>query len=91
MLVWEWELESGKASFSENAPEILGTEVTRIFDVWKSIPEQDLARIPVKTESVPVPVEQFTIAVTAKDDNARDALLTLMWDRTRVVVPFRVE
>ncbi|HEY0304301.1 MAG TPA: DUF2911 domain-containing protein, partial [Longimicrobiales bacterium] len=53
--------------------------------------KQDLARIPVKTESVPVPVEQFTIAVTAKDDNARDALLTLTWDRTRVVVPFRVE
>ncbi|HEU4853381.1 MAG TPA: ATP-binding protein [Telluria sp.] len=45
MLVWEWELGSGNASFSANAPEILGTQVKRIADVWKSVPEPDLARL----------------------------------------------
>ncbi len=53
--------------------------------------KQDLARIDVKTESVPVPVEQFTIDVRPVRPEAKDGIMTLTWDRTRVVVPFRVE
>ena len=49
--------------------------------------KQDLVRIPVRTERVPVPVEQFTIDVQQKSNRA--ALLTLTWDRTRVLVPLK--
>ncbi|HET9441311.1 MAG TPA: DUF2911 domain-containing protein [Longimicrobiales bacterium] len=49
---------------------------------------QDLARIAVKTESIPVPEEVFTVALQPKGDNT--GTLTLTWDRTRVVVPLRV-
>jgi hypothetical protein len=60
---------------------------------WGTIydPKQDLARIDVKTESVAVPVEQFTIAVRPLKPHGKDGLMTLTWDRTRVVVPFKVE
>ena len=51
--------------------------------------KQDLVRIPVKTESVAVPVETFAIdVVRAKQPG--EATLTLTWDRTRIVVPFRM-
>jgi hypothetical protein len=50
--------------------------------------KQDLARIDVKTEKVAVPVEQFTIDV--KPINRTNGLMTLTWDRTRVVVPFKM-
>jgi hypothetical protein len=58
---------------------------------WGTVydPAQDLARIDVKTETVAVPVEQFTIE--AKRTAVATGVLTLTWDRTRVVVPFRFE
>ena len=49
--------------------------------------KQDLVRIPVASESVPVPVETFTIAATPRGETG--AVVTLTWDRTRVVVPIR--
>ena len=49
---------------------------------------QDLARIDVKTERVAVPVDQFKIDV--KRISGTNGLLTLTWDRTRVLVPFKV-
>lgn len=50
--------------------------------------KQDLVRIPVKSERVAVPVEAFTIDVPAR--GAAEGALVLVWDRTKVVVPFRV-
>ncbi|MFD2367459.1 ATP-binding protein [Pseudoduganella sp. GCM10020061] len=45
MLIWEWELASGRASFSANAREILGTDVVQMSDIWQSLPEQDVERL----------------------------------------------
>ncbi len=53
--------------------------------------KQDLARIDVKTESVPVPVEQLTIGITAKRPTDTTGVMTITWDRTRIVVPFTLE
>ena len=47
--------------------------------------KQDLVRVPVKTERVAVPVETFTIEL--KPGPASAAIMTMTWDRTRVVVP----
>ena len=52
-------------------------------------PAHDLARIDVDTETLKTPLEQFTIDVV-QQDAAKEGLLTLAWDRTRVLVPFRV-
>lgn len=52
---------------------------------------QDLVRIPVKTESVAVPVEQFTIEVKPRALNSPNGLMTLTWDRTRILVPFSIQ
>lgn len=46
--------------------------------------KQDLVRIPVKTVTMSVPVESFTIDIQEKAPNA---VMTLTWDKTRVVVP----
>jgi hypothetical protein len=58
---------------------------------WGTVydPAKDLARVDVKTESVTVPVEKFVIEVTPK--SLTDGVMTLTWDRTRVVVPFKME
>lgn len=52
-------------------------------------PNKDLARIEVVSETVPVPVEKFTIAAERKDDTT--TVLSLTWDRTRVIIPVRVK
>jgi len=49
-------------------------------------PKQDLVRIPVKTEALARPVETFTIEVQPK---GQESVMTMSWDRTRVVVPIR--
>ena len=49
---------------------------------------QDLARIAVKSEGVALPVETFTIAVEGRGQS--EGVISLTWDRVRVVVPFRV-
>jgi hypothetical protein len=50
-------------------------------------PEEDLARLEVASESIAVPVEKFTIDAQAKD--ATTTVLTLTWDRTRVIIPIK--
>jgi len=50
-------------------------------------PKQDLARIPVRSERIPVPVETFTIGGSNKADGT--AVMTLTWDRTRVLIPIK--
>ncbi|HEY1044126.1 MAG TPA: ATP-binding protein [Telluria sp.] len=45
MMVWEWELATGNASFSNNARDILGTQVSRMAEIWNAMPERDLERI----------------------------------------------
>jgi hypothetical protein len=54
---------------------------------WGTVydPAQDLVRIPVRSESMAVPVETFAIDIQAKANN--EAVMTLTWDKTRVVVP----
>jgi hypothetical protein len=49
--------------------------------------KQDVARIPVRTELLNEPVEQLTIRI---DPTAAGGVITLSWERTRVVVPFTV-
>jgi hypothetical protein len=49
-------------------------------------PEQDLARIDVKSEPLMDPVELLTIAVAPRADGAQ---LQIEWDKTRLSVPIR--
>ena len=48
----------------------------------------DLARIPMKTRSLPQVVEQFTISV---EENSSSGILKLMWDTTEASVTFEVK
>ena len=50
--------------------------------------KQDLARIDMKKEALPSPVDQFTIAVEKNDDGG--GVLKLMWEKTQYSVPFTV-
>jgi len=45
----------------------------------------DLARLDMKVESLPQPVEQFTIAIEPK---GKRGVLKLEWDKTRASIPF---
>jgi hypothetical protein len=60
---------------------------------WGTVydPAQDLVRVDVKAETIAVPVEQFTIDIKPKSETSPEGVMTLTWDRTRVVVPFRME
>lgn len=59
--------------------------INRQTGQWGTIydEKQDLVRIPVKTEALIRPVEEFTISLEPS------GLLTLSWDRTRVVASIR--
>jgi hypothetical protein len=46
---------------------------------------KDLTRLDLVSESVPEPVEVFTMAVNPKD---KGGVLTMAWDRTRLSLPF---
>ncbi len=48
--------------------------------------DQDLARIDMTVDSLPEPVDQFTIAI---ETAGRSGTLRLNWDRTRASVPIR--
>jgi len=48
---------------------------------------QDLGRVPLEARPLPDPVEVFAIAVTETESGGA---LRLQWDRTELVVPFRV-
>lgn len=45
MVVWDWELATGKVHFSDNASEVFGANWTLIGEVWKSVPREDLERL----------------------------------------------
>ena len=58
---------------------------------WGTIynPELDLLRAPARVETLPVPVEQFTIEGVDKGNDSGE--LILKWDRTKVVLPFKAK
>src|SRR5690242_236592 len=47
--------------------------------------DSDLVRVDVKTESLPRPVERFTIAVQPQ---GKGGVIRLDWETTRIVIPF---
>jgi hypothetical protein len=47
--------------------------------------DSDLARVDVKVEQLPRPVERFTIAV---EPQGRGGVLQLEWETTRASIPF---
>jgi hypothetical protein len=49
--------------------------------------DSDLVRVDVKTESLPQPVEQFTIAVVPGGAGA-GGVVRMDWERTRILIPF---
>lgn len=53
-------------------------------------PASDLARIPMLRETLPNPLERFTIGIEIGVDPQADGTLWLGWDDTRASVPFRV-
>jgi hypothetical protein len=46
--------------------------------------DRDLVRVDMRVETLPQPVEQFTIAI---EPDGAGAMLRMAWDRTRVSVP----
>ena len=52
---------------------------------------QDLARIPIKIEALPVPVEQFTITLATDPENGSACKLNLDWEKTRVTAAIKEE
>jgi len=59
--------------------------------LWGSIgytPDKDVLRTPMKVQTLPFSVDQFTIAFT--DVTADAGRLTLMWDTTMAAAPFTV-
>jgi hypothetical protein len=64
--------------------------VNRQADQWgtQHDPAQDLARIPMRRESLAERVEQFTISV--EDEGGGRGVLHLAWDDTRASVPVQV-
>jgi len=51
--------------------------------------KQDLARVDLKVESLPAPVEMFTMTLTAAGANA--GTLTLEWETTKLSVPVKLK
>ena len=49
--------------------------------------DSDLIRVDVKTESLPQPVEQFTIAVVPEGAGA-GGVVRMDWETTRISIPF---
>jgi len=49
--------------------------------------DSDLVRVDVKTESLPQPVEQFTITVVPEGAGA-GGVLRMDWETTRILIPF---
>ncbi len=47
--------------------------------------DSDLVRVDVKTEPLPQPVEQFTIAVLPQGEGG---VIRMDWETTRIVIPF---
>jgi Protein of unknown function (DUF2911) len=47
--------------------------------------KQDVGRVDMKVETIPSPVEQFTIAI---QDTPQGGQLVMTWDTTRMTIPF---
>ena len=47
--------------------------------------ENDLGRVDMKTEALETAVEQFTIAIEAVGNGGQ---IVMMWDKTKMIVPF---
>jgi PAS domain S-box-containing protein len=45
MMVWEWELDTGLMTFSENAVSVFGGTRSSMADVWKSIHPDDMSEL----------------------------------------------
>jgi len=45
MLVWEWEIATQKATFSENARAIIGRPITRMESIWELVVAEDMSRM----------------------------------------------
>jgi hypothetical protein len=63
--------------------------VNRQTDQWGTEYDaaQDLARLDLTRESLPEPVEQFTIAIEPADGRG---VLRLSWDTTSYLLPFTI-
>jgi signal transduction histidine kinase/BarA-like signal transduction histidine kinase len=42
MAIWDWDLQTGQVSFSDNAQAVFGGDWSNVADVWKSIHPDDL-------------------------------------------------
>ncbi|MGH7541657.1 MAG: DUF2911 domain-containing protein, partial [Gemmatimonadota bacterium] len=64
--------------------------VNRQTGQWGTVydPERDLARLPMRVESLADPVETFTITIGPGERS--DGAITFEWERTRAVLPFDI-
>ena len=64
--------------------------INRQVGQWGTVydEKQDLARIDLRTETLPTPVDLFTISV---EPQGTGGVLALAWDRTRAWVPFTIK
>lgn len=61
---------------------------SRVWEAFVYAPDKDVARAPMKVESLPYPVEQLTYAFT--DVTGTSATLRLMWDTVMASVGFTI-
>jgi hypothetical protein len=58
------------------------------WGAWNRNPAQDLGRIELDVETLEAPVDALTVALEPTGERA--AVLSIAWERTRVVVPLSV-
>ena len=70
-------------------PEMWNLVINRETGQWGLVYhyDQDLARIPVKPETLVDPVDTLTIRL---DPTAEGGVLSIAWERTRIALPFAV-
>jgi hypothetical protein len=75
--------------YSIYTPESARLIINRQTGQWGTVydAERDLARVEMTGETLPEPVERFTIVIEPTEDGG---MLSLAWDTTRFRVPFRV-
>ncbi|HKG91456.1 MAG TPA: DUF2911 domain-containing protein [Gemmatimonadaceae bacterium] len=75
-----WKLIVNKKTLDERGNPLWGT----MYDA-----SQDLARVDIQTETLPQPVEEFTITIEPRGPDA--GALRMAWERTGMTVPFTVK
>ena len=70
-----------------NASDDVSTR-SRVWEAFVYAPDKDVARVPMKVESLPYSVEQLTYAFT--DVSGTSGTLRLMWDTVMASVTFTV-